>query len=567
MNLELFLNKSKAADLVIAILALIPAAAIYWGSLSPDAAIYFTFFKNFFSLPFSFAPQTVSFGATSPLHVLLFAPVHAFFGDHWLHAAKVLNLLLVALGMVLINRTLRGGTRTILLIALLVSVSTALLAATAQLFETGLAFLLVAWLYHDLENRRYGRAMLLSGSLYLVRPELLVVGGAAIAHIIVQTKADRRYIAYAAASWVLPLVYHVYMFSAGGTLLPASLFTPIITYIQDPTSWIERLGMTLAAFWSAPGLIYLAAAVVAVFLVTDGAIPRFWRELLLVIPLVLVYFIFPPKEQILRYLVPALPPLLAMIARYVQQELKAQYTVKTLVVSLFLALGFGTATVARQPRLDTEHLLLRDLSGELNALAGPGDRVLIGDVQGQYYLDAPCISLTAAVGGDMLDVLLRRMSLQEFLAARDVKYIVTSSVAGATNGAGRSVLSELSRQDRQRITGDTVEVDGVRFCKVLSSSQWTGRHVAAVTPESVDSWAGDTRRPGREPGPLWSSVYAVLGPASQVPPPDMAASYGQAAIPADSAWTGEGVEFLNPSPASDPVDSLAALIDSITKQG
>ena len=567
MNLELFLNKSKAADFVIAILALIPAAVIYYGSFSPDAAIYFTFFKNFFGQPFSYAPGTVSFGATSPLHVLLFAPVHALFGDYWMHAAKVLNLLLVAFGMVLLNRTLRGGTKTILLIALLVTVSTALLAATAQLFETGLAFLFVAWLYHDLENRRYERAMLLSGALYLVRPELLVVGGAAIAYIIVQTKAERRYIVYAGASLVLPLFYHVYMFSAGGTLLPASLFTPIITYIQDPTSWIERLGLTLAAFWSAPGLIYLAAAIVFLFLLTDGALSRYWRELFLALPLVLLYFIFPPKEQIIRYLVPILPPLLAMIARYVQQELKAQYTVRILVVSLFLAFGFGTATVARQPRLDEDLLLLRDLSPELNALAGPGDRVLLGEVQGQYYLDAPCISLTAAVGGDMLDVLLRRTSLKEFLAARDVKYIVTSNVADAAAGAERSLLNELSRHDRQSITGDTVEIDGVRFCKVLSSSKWTGRHVAVITPQAGESWTGNPGAQSQNPGPLWKSVYAVLGPASRVPEPAMAVIYDQGAIVDDSGWTGQGVEFLNPSPVRDAVDSVAVLIDSLEHQG
>ena len=98
-------------------------------------------------------------------------------------------------------------------------------------------------------TRRYvgqGRGREIAGFVAVSIEQVLwyaaaAVSVAVVAYIVVQTKADRRYLTYAGVSMVLPLLYHIYMFAAGGTLLPASLFTPIITYSQDPASWLQRL--------------------------------------------------------------------------------------------------------------------------------------------------------------------------------------------------------------------------------------------------------------------------------------------------------------------------------------
>jgi hypothetical protein len=558
MNVQLLLNRSKAADLLIAAVAIAPAALIYAGSFSPDAAVYFTFFKNFFARPFSFAPDVVSFGATSPLHVLVFAPVHALCGEYWLPAARLLNFLFCVGGMVLINRTLRGGTRTILLIALLATVATALLSATAQLFETGLAFLFFAWLYHDLEARRFERAMVVSGLLYLIRPELLVITVATVVYVVLQTKAEKRYLAFFGASLVLPLAYHLYMFVTSGTLLPASLFTPIVTYIQDPTSWLERLRITLGAFWSAPGIIYLSAAVVFVFLLTEGALPRYRRELLLTVPLVALYLIFPPKQEIIRYLVPALPPLFAMMVRYIQQELKAQYTVRSLVVSMVLAHGFGTAVVASQASPDQDHLLMRDLAGKLDGIAGPDDRVLLRGVQGQYALRMPCISLSAAVGDDILDVLLKRTTFEQFLADRQVKYIVLSDADGPSSYIERNLLAPLEHQDQLHSAGDTVMIDGVRFCKVLGNPVRAAGNTRGSVDRSTDAHSAAS--------PLWNSVYAVLGPVPEPAVAQLATGYDSDAPYFQPGQTSTRADSL-PGTNRPVSDSTAVAPDSLSHQG
>lgn len=166
----------------------------------------------------------------------------------------------------------------------------------------------------------------------------------------------------------------------------------------------------------------------------------------------------------------------------------------------------------------------------------------------------------------MLDVLLRRMPLKEFLRERDVKYIVTSSAPDAMPATERSLLSELSRHDRQSMTGDTVEIDGMLFCKMLSSSQWTGRHIAAIRPQASESWPGDAGGQSQRHGPLWNSVYAVLGPAALVPAYGVATGLGFDPDGADSGAVVPG-DSIRSEPAGAPVDSVAALADVPARKG
>ena len=96
------------------VLSLLFAAGLFaWGAvrtfdnIDQDAWIYFTYFKRFFDLPFSFQPGNVSYGATSPLHVIVIAPIYHAGGGIWLPAAKALNFGLVFLSLVLAHYAAR----------------------------------------------------------------------------------------------------------------------------------------------------------------------------------------------------------------------------------------------------------------------------------------------------------------------------------------------------------------------------------------------------------------------------------------------------------------------------
>ena len=95
---------------VFAVLGMI----VFRHHISGDASIYFTFIRNFVHVPYSFQPEAVSFGATSPLHVLLHAPVAALLGESFIPFSRMLNFVVLAGGVVALGRAL-GGTRSALL--------------------------------------------------------------------------------------------------------------------------------------------------------------------------------------------------------------------------------------------------------------------------------------------------------------------------------------------------------------------------------------------------------------------------------------------------------------------
>jgi hypothetical protein len=504
------LNKSKTADYAIVILALLPAIVMYFNRYSPEAAVYFTYFKNFFAKPFSFQPGVVEFGAASPLHVLLYAPIHSLFGDHWILAGKLLNFLLVGLGVVALNRAIKGGTKSVLLTSLLVVLSTGMLLSVSQLFETGLAFFAMALLYHDLAEKNFERALLICGTLYLIRAELFVVGVAVAFYIMIQSEKSKALLPWLAAGCAPALIYHGYMLAATGTLVPTGVMSTLIGYVQEPASWLSRTGTTWAALWSAEGLIYMCGAVLLLVMLAEWSVPRYSKELLLLAPLLIVYTLVPPGAAVIRYLVPVLPALIALMARYIEKELKVQHSYRALLVSLALAHLFGAATLSGMTNPDRNTVLLSDLSNSINRLAGPQDHVLLCDIQGQYGMAAPCHALAGNVGDDMVDVLLRRETLNEFIHKKNIRFVITSDALGNRPLYANTLLSELSSLDPQVAPGDTIHLGGLAFEKQFSNSAFMRR---AGRTETVQASAFPSMD-DIEPRPLWNSVYKVLEPGS-----------------------------------------------------
>jgi hypothetical protein len=507
------LNRSKAADYFIVILAMLPAFLMYYDRYSPDAAVYFTYFKNFFDRPFSFQADQVAFGATSPLHVMLYAPLHALLGSWWIFFAKLLNFLLVGVGVVALNRALKGGTKSVLLTALLVLLCAGMLVSVSQLFETGLAFLAMAFLYHDLNERKFERALLISGSLYLIRPELIVMSAAVSVYIMMQPGKAKALLPWLLFGFAPVLGYHIYMLAATGTLIPSGVMAPIIALIQEPSSWLSRLSATISALWSAQGLIYLAGGVLMLVMVVEWSAPRYTRELLLIAPLLALYLFVPPGEAIVRYLVPVLPALIAIFVRYITKELKVQHSNRALLVSLALAHVFGIATLSATAQSGRDTVLMSSLSKGINDLTQPGDRVLLYDIQSQYQTDAHCYGLSGEVGSDLNDVLLRRVGVNEFIQKNDVRYLVTSNPLGERALYQNTLLSELHAADPWVELGDTVMVGGLAFEKQFSNPAFVLRNSAAA-PAYAD--AGDnvpfpTQLEADGPDPLWNSVYKVVG--------------------------------------------------------
>jgi len=273
--------------------------------------------------------------------------------------------------------------------------------------------------------------------------------------------------------------------------------------------------------------------------------------LLLVAPLGILFFIVPPQEPVVRYLVPALPALIAIMVRYAEKDLKVQYSVRALAVSLVLAHMFGAASRAGVPAATRDEVLLTGLSNGINRLAYEDDHVLLYNIQGQYAIKAPCHDLSGSVGNELADVLLRRTGIDEFILANNVRYVVTSDDLESRALFENTLLRELSRQDPTCNLGDTVVLGGLAFEKLFSHSAFARR--AAAHQAGVAALDGS-------PGPIvaapvtrgrydtrWNTVYRVLGEASVPTSPTVAyyetgdeAVLEESGTPVDGAPMAEG---------------------------
>ena len=522
-----------ATHVVVAALLLSPFAVVFWHSLSGDATVYFTFIERFFQKPFSYQAQTVSFGATSPLHVMIHAPLFQLLGrDHWLSASRAVNLLFVAAGVGLLTHAVGGRLSIVPLACLLAALNTDLFVTSAQFFETGLAFLMVAALYTAMTCGRLMRAAALCGLLYLVRPELILVGAAVEMLVLLRleaAEAPRTRQVVAVAMLLAPVVlYHLYMWRMVGTWVPSSVYARALTSLETTAPWSARFATSVRAATDAAGAFY-AISIAAVGLAIVGGRARDYALELAMLTSVVVYVAVPPLGYTNRYLLPLAPVLIAVVLRVSAALGRAATTgasvarTRVLATSVsVVALGGLAATAAAaapyaaHPRYDYDTLLLKDLADVLNPMTSPRDAVLIYEIQAQYYLHARCLSLDGIVGGQLLDALAGKESFEQFIEAHpEVRYVVTANAFNTRKIYEGTLLADLYAHD-QRSDLDTVLASrGLRFRKIATNPVFSRpEYYREVRP----AWL-NTPFPIRvygpwnplwvEHSPLWNSVYRI----------------------------------------------------------
>jgi len=509
-------QRGTLAELGIAVLVLIPAYFVFYHSISGDACIYFTYFRNLFSLPFSFQPHTVSFGAASPLHVIINAPIHALFGHAWLPVTKAVNLFLVALGIVFLNRAIKGDLVVLLLIALLALLNPILFLSVSQLYETGLAFLAIATTYYLLKCGRRNEALIASGLLYLVRPELLAVTVALDVYILLISGDRKRTLLFILYSLIPLVVYHLYMYVGSGELIPSNIIARAFRAQESGMPWPERVAYTWNELGGSESIVYILAVLAILFMFVEKKIRTQKEGFLLFLPLVVVYLIFPPGRYVARYLLPIMPMLIVLVVETVRSILRTRYAIPVLLVLILAAYAGWFAEYCRNPRYDLDRVLLRDLAGRLNELADTGDKVLLYEIQGQFSIDAVCLSADATVGGQMLDAVMGRESFEDAIRSEGVRFVVTSNAFNYRSIFNDTLLENLYLHDLASSVGDTTEIRGIRFRKILTNEAFSDP--AQYVEKAIEGGnVEDTVRVYGEGDPLtsgshffWNSVYEVV---------------------------------------------------------
>jgi hypothetical protein len=527
-------EQSVLFEFVVTCVLLLPAFLLFRTSISGDASIYFTFIKNLASLPFSFQPQTVNFGATSPIHVLLHAPAYMAFGNNWLPVSKAINFMLIVVGIVLLNRAVVGNYSTLILISALTLMAKPLLVATGQLYESGLAFLSVSLVYYLLKRRHFWQAVLVAGSLYLIRPELLVVTVAVDAYLFITSKKRLRCACVIMLSLTPTLAYHAYMFFHTGQLIPSSVLARTIRALEEPATWVERSKGSLSQLAGLSGLTYLVGTI-ALMALSARRVRLPIEEILLFLPLLLVFVAVPPHGYLARYLLPITPIAVvssAMLGEWLwrsfpsvlkraigrraeitDQRIRRSLALFAIMIAVMIYLRY--LPEASNRRYDYDTLLLKDLPEQLNAIAGPQQKVVIYEIQAQYYLSAFCISLDCTVGNSMLAVYRGHETFADFVEREAVNYVVTMNSFNYRRAFDNTLLEELYVHDLSSNIGDVFTSGRLSFRKILTNRAFSDPNSFKLRPwDNLN--VGDELRVYGESAPLWinhhplwNSVYEV----------------------------------------------------------
>jgi len=502
-------------------------------SASGDASIYFTFFKNFLDLPFSYQTGVVSHGSSSPLHVVVFGLVYALFGEYWLNAAKVINFGFIFIAMIILQRGLRLPVVLFPLLVSLMASFSVLMASTAELFEIGLVVLSVSTLYVLLKQDRRMETVVVAGLLHLVRPELILITFAVYAVYLFKFKESRLL----KVMFLMGLVvfgFYVYMALNGAGWLPSSVVGRALLAGEDQLSWIENFFQSARFLLDNLANPYLFCF--TAFFVYVGLMIRRDRfplcEVLIVVPILGLYMIFPPGVYVPRYLIPAVPVisflsvwLIGQAFSKIEDRIKHLFSFPGRIQNFggwkaVLTTAFALAWIYLYApwnrgfyQVTQEEILLPRLAQVVNQVAQPEDKVLVYEIQSQFYMKAQAIGMTV-IGKHALGFLQGKESFEDFLKREHIQYMVTMNSFNYRRIYDHTALVDLYAHDLSNPVGSSLDMNGITYTKIATNPDFADPkryQIHTFAPMNYNSqlrlYGPNSHRAGTHI--TWNSMYRV----------------------------------------------------------
>ena len=521
-------------EIFLIFIILMPMALIKFHSISGDASIYFSFVKNFFKLPFSYHPDYVTFGATSPLFVLILSPLYLFFKEsYWIFAAKLLGILFIFTSAFLINRSVSGGYKGLILVCFLINTLSGLFVSSSMIFETSFAFFSITLLYYFLTKRKYKIGLVTSSSLYLVRPEFILISIFSNIYIfrkIINKKFQniRAGIFYVFLSLAPPVIFHCYMYYHTRQILPSSVLGRAYRSWENEATWFYNLINSFESLSFGYGkLIYICFFIILIFIFLQRKFNDYKLEILLFSPIFILYFLNPPLHYLGRYLLPLSSLCIILIVKFFLNNLwpVKQIIFKNYIFYLFSILGilivninsYVKSDLLNLRKFDMDQILLKDLSIRLNRIASAKDSVLIYEIQSQYYINAKCISLDGIVGNQLYPYLKKEKSIEDIIDEdKSIKYLVTMNSFNYRKLFGNSILLDLYEHDLNSNVGSKLKTKRFTYKKIITNKNFanpnnyslkkrsnlnSGKILRIMNKNSSVSWNGSS--------PFWNSVYQI----------------------------------------------------------
>lgn len=486
---------------------------IFFDSISGDAAIYFTFAQHFFEVPFSFGQGEVQYGATGPLYVVWLA-IHEFtFGNQWFWVAKISNWIIIVYGFLLLHKSTDSHPFPWTIV--LGAISTGIWLTGLELYETALAFFISSLVLTKLAKDKYTAVTVLAGLLPLVRPEL-IIASTLIQLYCFWMQRTKKNVFMAFLSYLPLLLYVLYMYDHTGTIVPTSVEGRAITALEVGSNYIDRVIVTLRSLLRPSGLLYLfAVGCTLLWAKKVKHTPFMWLSIVVTLSYGALYLISPPGQYINRYLLVTLPFLLLYLNELLNLRFeKLNPATSKLIFSLGFLYLIGVNFISpKLTRYDESYdtILLKDLSEAIEQSNISQGKMLIYEIQSQYYLENDAVSGDGIVGGEIFPFLKGEISLDQWLIDNDIDYLVTMNGFAYRKSLQSTELFDLYLHDLNKEVGSSFELNVLSLEKVITNPIFADSSLHKIESrndilyrvynEENPNWEGHP--------PLWNSVYRI----------------------------------------------------------
>lgn len=195
----------------------------------------------------------------------------------------------------------------------------------------------------------------------------------------------------------------------------------------------------------------------------------------------------------------------------------------------------------------------RQFGDSMNAIMSPGERAAIYEIELQYYVDHPLISMDGIVGsGEFLPFVEGEKSLREILMENHINYIGVDPHSLYPRMADSELYRWLYEKDSSIEVNKSVDLEGLRFTKVLEDDgtyefrMWKSIYRITLLDggEAVDSEVNTRPLTVATPRPSqfesdYQQIFQILGPTGTITP-----LINKLDVAAGRTFTSKGAEQL-----------------------
>lgn len=446
------------------LLLTISASWIFINNLSiieGDPTIYLSYSKNFFNKPFSFGSvDNVSFGASSPIFLTLLSIFHKVFGvKYFLLPFKIFYAGLFVSSVYLISRILNNKTqiKTIEAVSIFFLLNFYIIINGVVLFESFLILFYCSCLIYFLLNQKIKIFLLLAGLAYLVRPELILINVFSLYFLY----KDQKNIFYFSLTLLVPILYHLYIFYYTGEIFPSSVVSR-----SNRFSDVSIIFSYYSILKNDPYIIFQILIILTSFYLSIIQKKYFYRisSLFGIIGLIIL---ISTKTFSIRYFesfaIISIPATLYILK---SKFFSKYYNLLFFICSLIICYKITYPVYSENSNL--ENRLSKNFASKINQIIDQDEKLLIYEIQTQYYLLSEAVSMDARVGKEALEFMSGKEDLYNLMIRESIKYV--SIDQNISSSLKKDPYIKLLLTNDNLNVGDTIKVNNANFVKIFDKS-------------------------------------------------------------------------------------------------